>query len=43
MIDVLWLLATVALFCGGFTHMAAFMAGVYAAGMWVGFQIRRLQ
>jgi hypothetical protein len=41
--DVLWLLAMVAFFLGGFTHIAAFMAGVYAAGMWLGFRLSRGQ
>jgi len=34
--DFIWLLMTVILLCSGFTHLAAWMFGVFCAGMWVG-------
>ena len=37
--DLVWLAVTAIALFTGWTHTAAFMAGVYAAGFWQGFWI----
>ncbi len=32
--DLIWLLMIVILLCAGFTHLAAWMFGVFCAGVW---------
>lgn len=35
--DLLWLVVMGALLCGGFTHVAAFLFGIFWVGFWGGF------
>lgn len=37
--DLIWLVVMVVLFCAGFTHVAAFLFGIFWVGFWQAFWV----